>query len=144
MVTWATYGTWLQGDKRGYVKDGEVFKKNERLREDNEQRLVKDAVRLGRKEKKVVGAAIRNEAEKYGIGVEALVVCSNHVHAVVGSGGQSIEETVARFKNAGRVALRSVGVEGRVWTKGFDKRFCFDEDGLKARIAYVKQHGESE
>ena len=128
----------------GYVKDGKVVKKNERLREDNEQRLVKDAVRLGRKEKKVVMAAIRNEAEKYGIGVEALAVCSNHVHAVVVSGGQSIEETVGRFKNAGRVALRSVGVEGRVWTKGFDKRFCFDEQGLKARIAYVKQHGESE
>jgi REP element-mobilizing transposase RayT len=144
MVTWTTYGMWLQGDKRGYVKNGEFFKKNERLREDNEQRLVKDAVRLGRKEKKVVGVAIRKEAEKYGIGVEALAVCSNHVHAVVGSGEQSIEETVARFKNAGRVALRSVGVEGRVWAKGFNKQFCFDEQGLKARIAYVKQHGESE
>ncbi len=23
MLTWTTYGTWLRGDKRGYVKDGE-------------------------------------------------------------------------------------------------------------------------
>jgi len=23
MLTRTTYGTWLQGDKRGYVKDGE-------------------------------------------------------------------------------------------------------------------------
>jgi len=34
MVTWRTYGTWLQGTKKGYVKDGEVIKKNERLRQD--------------------------------------------------------------------------------------------------------------
>lgn len=24
MLTWTTYGTWLQGDKRRYVKDGET------------------------------------------------------------------------------------------------------------------------
>ena len=144
MVTWTTYGTWLQGDKRGYVKDGEIVKKNEQLRRDNERKLVNNAVRLGGKEKKVVGAAIRNEAEKYGIGLEALAVCSNHVHAVVGSGGQSVGETVGRFKNAGRVALRDVGVEGRVWAKGYDKRFCFDEKSLRARVGYVNKHNEGE
>jgi len=25
MVTWTTYGSWLQGDKRGFVKDGKIF-----------------------------------------------------------------------------------------------------------------------
>jgi len=25
MVTWTTYGSWLQGDKRGYVKNGEIL-----------------------------------------------------------------------------------------------------------------------
>ena len=25
MLTWTTYGTWLQGDERGYGKDGETF-----------------------------------------------------------------------------------------------------------------------
>ena len=24
MITWTTYGTWLQGDERGYVKDGNI------------------------------------------------------------------------------------------------------------------------
>ncbi len=52
MITWTTYGTWLQGDEKGWVKDGEVLKKNEQLRRDNEQRLIKDAVRLSANEKK--------------------------------------------------------------------------------------------
>ena len=144
MVTWTTYGTWLQGDKRGYVKDGEVVKKNEQLRRDNERKLVNNAVRLGGQEKKLVGTAIRKEAEKYGIEMEALAVCSNHVHAVLWYSDFRIVSIVRRFKQAGRIALINQGVDGKVWTAGFDKRFCFDEEGLKARIEYVKQHGESE
>ena len=33
MVTWTTYGTRLQGDKRGYVKGGEILQGNENIRE---------------------------------------------------------------------------------------------------------------
>ena len=58
LVTWNAYGTWLQGDERGWVKDGEAFQKNEGLRRDNERRLVKDAVRLSAKDKRIVETAI--------------------------------------------------------------------------------------
>jgi REP element-mobilizing transposase RayT len=143
-VTWTTYGTWLQGDERGYVKDGEILPANDKLRRDNENRLVKKVVRFGGKEKRIVATAIKNEAAKYKMPLRALAVCSNHVHAVVGCSDFRIESIVRRFKQAGRIALISQGVDGKVWTAGFDKRFCFDEQGLKARIAYVKQHGENE
>ena len=142
LVTWTTYGTWLQGDERGYVKDGEVLKKNEQLRRDNEQRLIKGAVRLSTNEKKIVETAIRKEAEKNEIGLEALAVCSNHVHVVFGYCEQSIEEVVGRFKNAGRAALKNAGIERKIWTKGYDKRFCYDEDALKNRIRYVDEHND--
>ena len=142
MITWTTYGTWLQGDEKGWVKDGEVLKKNEQLRRDNEQRLIKDAVRLSANEKKTVETAIRKEAEKNDITLEALAVCSNHVHVVVGYREQSIEEVIGRFKNAGRVALKNGGIEGRIWTKGYDKRFCYDEDALNNRIEYVNKHDD--
>ena len=71
-------------------------------------------------------------------------MCSNHVHAVVGCDGLSIEEIVSRFKNAGRVALRDVGVGGKVWTTGYDNRFCFDEKDLRTRMAYVEKHNDGE
>lgn len=71
-----------------------------------------------------------------------MAVCSNHVHVVVGYREQSIGEVVGRFKNAGRVALKNAGIEGRIWTKGYDKRFCYDEDALKNRIEYVNEHDD--
>ena len=37
MLTWTTYGTWLQGDERGYVKDGRILGGNEALEKANRQ-----------------------------------------------------------------------------------------------------------
>lgn len=144
MITWPTYGTWLQGDRRGYVKDGMFMKKNEQLRQDNEYRLVKEPVRFGNDEKKIVETAIRMEAKKNQVGLAALAVCSNHVHAVVLNSEVSIEEVVSRFKNAGRVALKDIGIDGKVWAKKYDKRFCFDEASLQTRVAYVNNHNEQD
>jgi hypothetical protein len=35
MVTWTTYGSWLQGDKRGYVKNGTILPANDKLKSAN-------------------------------------------------------------------------------------------------------------
>ena len=35
MVTWTTYGTWLQGDERGYVKNGKILSENPALKKVN-------------------------------------------------------------------------------------------------------------
>ncbi len=48
MITWTTYGTWLQGDKRGYVKEGEISGENKRLREANLAAQRSKEVKLGR------------------------------------------------------------------------------------------------
>ena len=140
MVTWVTYGSWLQGDSRGYVKDGEVMKKNERLRQDNEARLVKDAVRLGAREKEIVEQAIKNEAVRQNVHLHAIAVCSNHVHVVVGYSGFSIEDIVREFKQAGMAALKQFGMTGKIWAGKYDKRFCFDIKSLQTRVAYVNRH----
>jgi len=66
LLTWTTYGTWLQGSIKGFVKDGEV-----------------------------------------------------------------------RGENA---ALQKSGYDGKVWTRGYDKRFCFDQKGLRERTKYVEGH----
>ena len=50
MVTWTTYGTWLQGDEQGYVKKGKVlgaskqkFAKSERDKSGRENSEVNSA-----------------------------------------------------------------------------------------------------
>jgi len=43
---------------------------------------------------------------------------------------------VGRLKTRMRQALNC----GRIWTSGYDKRFCFDENELNTRIDYVQRH----
>jgi len=71
-------------------------------------------------------------------------VYSSHVHLVVGYVGKNIGRLVGRYKAAGRKALENDGLTGKVWTRGYDKRFCFDEKDLRARVAYVNRHNEGE
>ena len=140
MLTWRTYGSWLQGDKRGYVKDGKVLGANAGLERANISLLKGNAVKLGRGEWDVVRQAILGEAERVGEKVLAISVWSNHVHVVVGAGGGEAGKVVRQLKLAGYHALRKGGFEGRVWTGGYDVRFCFDEEALAERVRYVEGH----
>jgi REP element-mobilizing transposase RayT len=140
MVTWTTYGSWLQGDERGFVKKGQVLGGSEGLKEANRRRLKGNEVKLKKAEREVVRRAMLAEAERIGEKVLAMSVWSNHVHVVVGRGGKAIGEVVSRLKSAGYYALRERGTEGRIWTRGYDRRFCFDERALKDRMAYVMRH----
>jgi REP element-mobilizing transposase RayT len=140
MLTWTTYGTWLQGEKKGYVKNGEVMGEKDRLKKDCEDKLKGPRVRLQGKEKKIVRKAILEAAKRFKQNIRAIEVCSNHVHIVCEYVDVPIGVLVGNYKNAGRKALQKCGHEGKVWTKGYDKRFCFDFKSLKNRIDYVERH----
>jgi len=139
MVTWTTYGTWLQGDKRGYVKGGEILQGNENIRGICQRLQKQPAVILNEEEKQTAQEAILTESEKIGQTIKALAVCTNHVHLVAEPCRESIEKIVSRYKNVAMFALHKRGRNGRIWTHGFDKRFCFTEDELTARINYVRK-----
>jgi hypothetical protein len=46
MITWTTYGSQLQSDKRGFVKKGKIYPENKSLADSNIQRLSKNPVKL--------------------------------------------------------------------------------------------------
>jgi REP element-mobilizing transposase RayT len=140
MVTFTTYGTWLQGDKRGYVKDGKRLEGDQRLLELCKDLQKGQTIKLTKREKEIVREAILNEAERIGQKLEALVICTNHVHLAVRSCDKSIERIVSMYKSVSTRALRSCGQVGRIWTKGFNKRFCFTQHDLERKIAYVRNH----
>jgi REP element-mobilizing transposase RayT len=140
MVTWTTYGTWLQGDAKGFVTNGEVRGENIALKKSNVGKLRGMAVRLSRREKEIVRNAIIEATKRFEQKILAIAVYSNHVHIVCEYVDVPINVIVGYYKNAGRVALQKNGFEGRVWTKGFDKRFCFSEKDLRARVDYVNKH----
>lgn len=142
MVTWRMYGTWLQGDGRGYTKDGEHLGRDDVLFEANRNNLQGSAVRLTDDQKEPVEKSIGAEGRRAGEKIEAIAVCSDHVHVVVRHTGKNVGEFVGRSKAAGRGVLRGMGLCGKVWARGYDKRFCFDEEALRQRIEYVEGHGE--
>ena len=142
MVTWTTYGSWLQGDRRGYVKDGQVFGGNETILQWCKKFQKGPTIKLNKQDKEIVRQAILQEAGRIGQKLEALAVCTNHVHLVAGLSGESIERVVSRYKSVATRALRRNGRSGRIWTTGFDKRFCFAETDLVRQIAYVRSHSD--
>ena len=140
MITWTTYGTWLQGDKRGYVKDGKILGENDALLQSNLKRLKNPPTRLDTEHCDIVRRAILKKAKDIRQQIYAIAVRPNHVHIVAERTNETIEKVVSYYKNAARIALRRGGFVGRVWTRGFDKRFCFDRDQLQSKIKYVQDH----
>ena len=143
MVTWTTYGTWLQGDRRGYVKNARILNPNPNLASANLRNLKKPPVTLTTIQEQIVNHAIVAKAEQLAQTILAIAVCKDHVHLVIGYNGTPIEYTLKHYKNAAMVALRKHGLRGRLWSSGFDKRFCFDPESLRKRIDYVNHQNKS-
>ena len=140
MATWTTYGTWLQGDKRGYVKNATVLEPNEALEKSNEELLKHEKVKIPKSIREIVKNAILKEAAAMNQNVYAIAVQSNHVHIVVESIGRTCGYSVGRFKKSATIALRKHGFSGKIWSKGFDKRYCYHRSELEAKIEYVEKH----
>ena len=143
LITWTTYGSWLQGDKRGYVKKGRTYPAKQSLADSNRQRLSREVIKLTKKHRQIVANAILRKAGQLNQKVYALAVTSKHVHIVAGYIHKPIGQVVSHYKNAAQSALRKGDLCGRIWTKGFDKRFCFDEHSLRNRINYVESHNNN-
>jgi REP element-mobilizing transposase RayT len=140
-ITFTTYGTWLQGDAKGFVTEGEVRGENIALKKSNIGNLKgAAAVRLGQREKEIVRNAIIEAAKRFEQEILAIAAYSNHVHIVCEYVDVPINVIAGYYKNAGRVALQKKGFKERVWTKGFDRRFCFSEKELKVRVNYINKY----
>ncbi|MBN1795893.1 MAG: transposase [Sedimentisphaerales bacterium] len=142
ILTWTTYGSWLQGDKRRYVKNGKVLDGDEELFELCRFLQKGPTVKLRYNEKQIVHLAILNEAERVNLKVGALAVCSNHVHLLLWFTPIPISSLISRFKNISTSALKKLGRTERIWTRGYDKRFCYNEDQFNAYIKYINDHNK--
>jgi REP element-mobilizing transposase RayT len=140
MATWTTYGTWLQGDKRGYVKNGTILEADAELEKRNEESLKHDKVKIPKHLRKTVENAILEEAAEIGQKVYAIAVCSNHVHIVADNIGKRCGYSIGRFKKAATKILRKCGFKNKIWTKGFNKRYCYHQHELDTKIKYAQKH----
>ena len=140
MLTWTTYGFWLQGDRRGWVKDGVVYSARVGLCRSNAERLKTSPVQLTNTEQaKVYNAMLEHSCEK-GHKIFAMAVTKNHVHLLIKEHSEGPGRLSARYKNNARKELGEKFAGKSVWTKGFDNRFCNNAEQLSSMIKYIKGH----
>src|SRR5271157_1634254 len=99
LLTWTTYGTWLPGDRRGFVSEvrdemGEKVLQNvpgtpcdadlPPLRAYAASIMTEDAVFLELAQAEALAEQLRETAGHRGWRLLALAVMANHVHVVVG------------------------------------------------------------
>jgi REP element-mobilizing transposase RayT len=130
----------LQGDRRGWVKEGKILSSNKQLVKINKERITGRVVKLDRASRDVVFKAIEDKAKEIDQVIFASSICSNHVHLVLENIDESVGVIVGIYKAAATKALREKGFAGKVWTRGYDKRYCYDDGELEARMEYVNGH----
>lgn len=140
MITWTTYGTWLQGEKKGYVKNGEIMPGNDKLKSANQNQQKFQTFKLNPSQKQIVQNAILQEAQKIKQKIFAIAVCSNHIHIVAEVSSESIEQIVHRYKRLSTFVLHKAGLNGKIWSTGFDKRFCYTNGDIEQKVQYVNKH----
>ncbi len=150
MLTCTTYGSWLRGDKRGWVDDGKILPADAQLEVRDRQRMKHSAWVFNDVQQIVAGVCIcKSLRERMNVGVWALAIESWHVHVVLDWGDMhAVGRVVKCMKDAVRYGLKNVGGHagdhvggGRpIWTTGYDKRWCFDAVTLRHRVAYVQRH----
>jgi len=140
LLTWTTYGSWLQGDRRKYVKNGKILDPNPSLERTNKENMKYKKVSLTTAQREIVEKAIIEESASLNQKIYAIAAGKSHIHLVTGCNFTSAASAVSHYKNAARLAMESTGFVGRLWTKGFSVRYCFDENQLNAVIEYVNRH----
>jgi len=141
MLTVTTYGTWLRGDRRGWVDDGKILPADPDLESADRSRMKYPPYLFSRDRRYDIGTFIGESLiARLELSIHALHVGTWHAHIVVGATHHHISEVAKCAKDAVRYGLRA----GRpIWTADFDNRFCFDIRAVLARIRYVERHNES-
>ena len=136
MVTTTMYGTWLPGDVRGYVDAGRILPGDPTVLRAAVGRMIGRPVYLSHEEQARAFGALCGACEEFGYALRAVSIESWHAHWLIDAGYDNVSRMVGRLKTRMRQAVG----RGRIWTAGFDKRFCFDQDSVQSRQDYIARH----
>jgi REP element-mobilizing transposase RayT len=134
-IVWTTYGTWLPGDGRGWIKAyvwGVQAPDPVREREARE-RMVEEPVILTAEQRELVEKTIRDHSRIRGWFLHAVNVRGNHVHVVV-SAARDPNDVMEQFKAWCSRKLSDQAGLAKVVAKKAGRRRWFTEGGDKVRI----------
>lgn len=145
-LTWPTYGVWLPGDDRGWVRYRRGFQLPDPVRElEATARMTEDACRLSGDERQIVEATIAEHCLIRNWSLHALSCRSNHVHVVVSASEHPAKVRdqfkawcTRRLKEFHRLKnIDSLHVRVHWWAERGSSRFLNDSASLEAAVGYV-------
>lgn len=163
LLTWTTYGSWLPGDERGWVRRGgdSIELGSCQLRARAQQDLVCGPVGLDPQQQDLVRKTIVGHCAYRGWSLHAVNVRSNHVHVVVTSDcspeqtmqqlkawcSRRLTEDVRRTSGNDKPGARATGSSLREattarrkwWTQRGSTKWINDEAYLHNAIRYVNE-----
>ena len=136
MITTTSFGTWLAGDLRGYVENGIILPGNPERLKLSKQRMLSTPVHFTEQEQMQLFDALVSASKEYDYHLHAVSIESWHAHWVITHSEDTVPTMTGRLKTRMRQALD----RGRIWTASYDKRYCFTQKQVHARIKYVCLH----
>ncbi|HEX5102869.1 MAG TPA: hypothetical protein VFV87_03610 [Pirellulaceae bacterium] len=142
-LTWTTYGTWLPGDERGWVKrPGSLEEANPRLERWSRSKLAERALILAPGQRAIVERTIVDHCRIRGWHLWIVRCLSNHVHVVITARDVDPDGVVRQLKAwcTRRLKEADAAEEARVhwWTERASTRYINDRNGLEGAILYVR------
>lgn len=137
-LTWTTYGTWLPGDPRGWVKAGEfIIHPGDPEREAQARRLIHgEPITLTSEQRLMIEQTIRDHCWIRRWTLHAVNVRTNHVHVVV-TADRRPEAVMNQFKVWCSRRLNAITKRERWWTEHGSTRWLNDEKSFWRAIEYV-------
>ncbi len=147
LLTFTTYGTWLQGDERGWVDAANnAFGEPVPIGDEQQDRRIfnecgQGQYTLDESAREGVLSAMLETARFRGWTMHALHVRTNHVHAVV-SAYEKPEKVMSDLKSYATRRLREIGLaqsDENVWTRHGSTRYLWKDGAVAAAVGYVSQ-----
>jgi REP element-mobilizing transposase RayT len=151
LLTWNTYGTWLPGDERGWVKYGRGRQLPSPSRKQLAEMLMTERpCVLDEEQRAVVEETITRHCAIRGWKLHAVKCQSKHVHAVITANLDPDEirdqlkawctrrlKELEHRRRAKQPGLVNTPIREKWWAEGGSGKFINNEDGLEAAILYV-------
>ena len=143
-ITWTTYGTWLPGDARGWIKSNYngIRSPDRKLELQSLARMAEDAIELTIPQRQLVEETIRQHCTIRNWHLHAVNARTNHVHVVVEVPiGQPLGDIVRSWKTfTARLANIRLGRSGPSWEADYFDRYMRNEQHLAQTIEYVENN----
>jgi REP element-mobilizing transposase RayT len=140
-LTWVTYGTWLPGDARGWVKYRQGWQLPDPVKErEAKARMIEGACVLTGEQRREVEIQVAETCAHRGWTLHAVNCRTNHLHVVVSADVPNVDKIRIDLKAwTTRMLKQRYGARRlRWWAERGSIRYLNREDDLEAAIHYVR------